>query len=84
MRLAHLSIVRIRGSGALTLGLTIIHSFAFSMWRSTTSTGCCLGFEVLAFWRAKERLLVTSLGEIIHWKCVSLDIRIRIFLSLGL
>ncbi len=83
MRLAHLSIVRIRGSGALALGLTIIHSFAFSMWRSAMLGGCCLGFEVPAFWRAKERLVMTSLGEVINWKRVSLVIRIRI-LGLGL
>ncbi len=68
MRLARLSIVIIRGSGALALGLTIIHSIAFSMWRSTMLGGCCLGFEVPAFWRAKERLVVSSLGDVIYWK----------------
>ncbi len=68
MRLANLSIVIIRGSGALTMVLTIIHSFAFNMWRSAMLGSCCLGFEVPAFWRAKDRLAVTSLGEVIHWK----------------
>ncbi len=68
MRLANLSLTIIRGSGALRLVLTIIHLFAFSYWRSTMLGSYCLGFEVPAFWRAKGRLVVTSLGEVIHWK----------------
>ncbi len=68
MRLANLSIIIIRGSGALTLVLTTIHLFSFGMWRSAMLSSCCLGFEVPVFWRARDRLVVTSLGEVIHWK----------------